>query len=55
MASLGQSLKTIFHMHRPGVVVIAVSVVVMFGYMLGKDAALNANHQDRLAVSGVNP
>lgn len=45
--SLGRSLSAILGMNRPVVVLVALSVVVSFGYIAGKDAAANANQKDR--------
>lgn len=45
--SLSRSLSAILGLNRPLVVLVALSIVVSFGYIAGKDAANKANHKDR--------
>lgn len=52
-SSVGKSLRKILNLDRPLVVLMSLSIVMAFGYQLGKDAAKADNQRDRPAVGGI--
>lgn len=52
-SSAGKSLRKILNLDRPLAALMSLSIVVAFGYQLGKDAAKADNQRDRPAVGEI--